>query len=514
MAACRQYIHNFLNHGKQHIGLACRPAWLHPKFLSYLFGGVTDENPAVSSIFSDNNPFKRKNHDSESVSEPAVNRKNSDSSDSNIAKLKKAKKETEEKRNLGLRVEEATQTPQNPNLDDQELKSEGSENRKRKKRKREEVEREYEEKKYGAKAEEEVEKVVVGEKRKKAENETEDMLATSKDEGFDDENKLLRTVFVGNLPLKVKKKLLLKEFSKFGEVESIRIRSVPILDTKTPRKGAILQKKINEDADSVHAYIVFKSEQSAEGALSHNMAVVGGNHIRVDRACPPRKKLKGEDASLYDNKRTVFVGNLPFDVKDEEIYQLFCGLNNLGSSVEAVRVIRHPHMRVGKGIAYVLFKTREAANLVVKKRNLKLRDRELRLSHAGQNSTPSKRKNVASAVKPHSKKFAVDSRSPGSADQWNSRATLSYQGLRASKSGTQKKVHLGSSGSGKMMKTKVQKGEKAKIHQEKRPAVALRKARANASKDGVALKQVGTKRKLDSRTPDSSQRKKKAKRFR
>lgn len=42
---------------------------------------------------------------------------------------------------------------------------------------------------------------------------------------------------------------------------------------------------------------------------------VGGNHIRVDRACPPRKKLKGDSSPLFDNKRTVFVGNLPFDVK-------------------------------------------------------------------------------------------------------------------------------------------------------------------------------------------------------
>lgn len=156
----------------------------------------------------------------------------------------------------------------------------------------------------------------------------------------------------------------------------------------------------------------------------------------------------------------------------------------------------------------------EVANLVVKKRNIKLRDRELRLSHAGQNSTPSKRKNVAPAVNTPSKKFAMDSRSPGSADQSNSKSTLSYQGLRASKSGIQKKVHSGSSRSDKMMKTKVQKGEKAKIRQEKRPAVALRKARANASKDGVAPKQLGAKRKLDSQTPDSSQRKKKAKRFR
>ncbi|KAJ0113559.1 hypothetical protein Patl1_03527 [Pistacia atlantica] len=120
------------------------------KIITSLFGGVTDEDPAVSSIFSDNNPFKRKNHDSQSVSDPAVNPKNSDSSDSNIAKLKKAQKETEEKPNLDLRVEEATQTPQKPNLDDQELKGEGSE-----KGRKEEgwVEREYEEKKYGAKAE-------------------------------------------------------------------------------------------------------------------------------------------------------------------------------------------------------------------------------------------------------------------------------------------------------------------------------------------------------------------------
>lgn len=156
----------------------------------------------------------------------------------------------------------------------------------------------------------------------------------------------------------------------------------------------------------------------------------------------------------------------------------------------------------------------EAANLVVKKRNLKLRDRELRLSHAGQNSTSSKRKNIAPAVNTPSKKFVGDSRSPGIASQSNSKATLSYQGLRASKSGTEKKVQLGSSGSGNKMKSKVQKGEKGKIRQEKRPAVALRKARANATRDGVALKQVGAKRKLDSRTPDSSHRKKKAKRFR
>lgn len=40
------------------------------------------------------------------------------------------------------------------------------------------------------------------------------------------------------------------------------------------------------------------------------------------------------------------------------MYQLFTGKSNLENSIEAVRVIRDPHLNIGKGIAYVLFKTR------------------------------------------------------------------------------------------------------------------------------------------------------------
>lgn len=43
--------------------------------------------------------------------------------------------------------------------------------------------------------------------------------------------------------------------------------------------------------------------------------------------------------------------------QDEEIYQLFSTIKNLESSVEAVRVVRDPGSSLGKGIAYVLFKT-------------------------------------------------------------------------------------------------------------------------------------------------------------
>ncbi|GAA0152862.1 translation initiation factor [Lithospermum erythrorhizon] len=430
---------------------------------------------------------------------------------------KKKKKGLDSKKNQNLEVEELRKNEGIGSVDlvsngeeveektkESEISDLGNEKNK-KKRKRDEIEVEYEKKLYGAVAEEENGNsgVAVGEKRKKMENLEELMVSK---EGFDDEDKLLRTVFVGNLPLKIKKKVLLKEFGIFGEVESVRIRSVPLLDSKTPRKGAIMKKQINESADSVHAYIVFKTVESAQGALAHNMAVVEGNHIRVDRACPPRKKLKGDSTSLYDNKRSIFVGNLPFDVKNEELYQLFTHMKGLESSLEAVRVIRDPSSSLGKGIAYVLFKTKEAANMVFRKRVLRLRDRELRLSRVNSNSTPKKSQTVSPGKGSTS---SIGSRTPGSNMQ-NDKVTMSYQGLRASKSGISKKT---STNTGRRVNLNVtnQKPKEAIVDRKrKRPSVAARKAKA--LKLDSALKAAGTKRKLGNQTPESAYQKKKFRR--
>lgn len=165
----------------------------------------------------------------------------------------------------------------------------------------------------------------------------------------------------------------------------------------------------------------------------------------------------------------------------------------------------------------VVLEMQEAAKFVVKKRNLKLRDRELRLSHAKADATPSKRSNPSSTQTPTpskrpntsstqvpgtpSKKFSVASRSPSSSvNRSNRKANASYQGLRATKSDVHKKTQQG--------------GEKPKQRQTKRPSVAARKAKANLLKESGAPKQAGIKRKLDSRTPDSTLRNKKVKKNR
>ncbi|EOA13222.1 hypothetical protein CARUB_v10026247mg [Capsella rubella] len=491
---------------------------------STLFSGAAaeGESSGFSSLFSDDNPFRRKKpseiKESSTPDEKNGDKRNGgdDEEEETVLPVKKTKKSKKEK---------ISKSPDSGDdgVDEKETNSEVIEGSglvsKRKKRKRDEIENEYETKKYGS-VEVKKEKKV-GEKRKKADEVADTMVSK---EGFDDESKLLRTVFVGNLPLKVKKKVILKEFSKFGVVESVRIRSVPIVDSKRTRKGAIMLKQINEKASSVHAYVVFETEQSAEASLAHNMSLIAGNHVRVDRACPPRKKQKGQDdAHLYDPKRTVFMGNLPFDVKDEEVYQLFTGKSNLENTIEAVRVIRDPHLNIGKGIAYVLFKTREAANLVIKKGYLKLRERELRISRVKPDATPSKRKsNPSEAYSPAQKRLQKDKVVTPTP---TGKASLSYQGVRASKSGDdKKKPYQKSSAQSKMRprgsssnedNKKAGNNSALKQRSQKRPAVAARKAKANAkgSKESGGKRFAGTKRKQENRTPESFSKKKKAKRF-
>ncbi|EPS65627.1 hypothetical protein M569_09153, partial [Genlisea aurea] len=175
---------------------------------------------------------------------------------------------------------------------------------------------------------------------------------------------------------------------------------------------------------------------------------------------------------------------------DEEVYKLFSGLKNLETSIEAVRVVRDPGSSLGKGIAYVLFKTTDAANLVVRRRNLKIRDRELRLSHA--KSTDASRES-ASFTTPE--KNNVDKSKPNAS---------SYQGLRANKSGSQKKRNPKSSSDRRSSSDH----SKKKKRSSKRPAVAARKAKA--------LQAAGSKRKLSDRTPETvnKQQLKKTRKFR
>ncbi len=164
-----------------------------------------------------------------------------------------------------------------------------------------------------------------------------------------------RTIFIGNLPLThAKNKPLRKLFKSCGAIESVRFRSFTVSDLRMPKKAAFINSSFHEQRDSCNAYVVFKSmdESVMEAALAKNNMVVDGHHIRVDRA------TRSSDAKDGANKRSVFVGNLPFDVTEESLRAHFEDAGMQG--IENVRIVRDPKTGLGKGIAFVGFSTEDA----------------------------------------------------------------------------------------------------------------------------------------------------------
>lgn len=81
------------------------------------------------------------------------------------------------------------------------------------------------------------------------------------------------TVFMGNVPKTETVKTLKKYCSQFGEVESIRLRSVPVAGTAVDDSGnqtlvrrvCAIATNYSDAKGSVNAYVVFKSVEAVEG---------------------------------------------------------------------------------------------------------------------------------------------------------------------------------------------------------------------------------------------------------
>lgn len=198
-----------------------------------------------------------------------------------------------------------------------------------------------------------------------------------------------RTAFVGNVPSDViTSKTVAKNFKKlfkqFGKIDSIRFRSISF-DENLPRKVSFAKKSLHNSRDSVNAYVVFVEKLSSLAAKKLNAIVFENHHLRVDHVAHPAPK---------DNKRTIFVGNLDFEEKEESLWNYFN--NKLDNDVESVRIIRDSKTNMGKGFALVQFNDTLTVN-----RALMLNDkpmdvtsgnkkaRKLRISRAKSNVKPS-----------------------------------------------------------------------------------------------------------------------------
>ena len=171
-------------------------------------------------------------------------------------------------------------------------------------------------------------------------------------EGIADDARLVRTLFVGNVPQEATRKDLKKLFKQFGKVESIRIRGVVPVNPKIPKRVAFLTKKIADFSDSFQAYVVFEDKEDVTEVMNTackelNMTVFQKHHIRV---MPASQKRQGP------RKQSLFLGNLPFDCSEEDIVSAFKGLaDSLGVKILNVRVNRDKDTGVGRGVGFISF---------------------------------------------------------------------------------------------------------------------------------------------------------------
>lgn len=133
------------------------------------------------------------------------------------------------------------------------------------------------------------------------------------------------TLFIGNIPLSESIKSIKRLCAEFGEVVSVRLRSVPIAGTAVDEAGnQNLVKKICANRrqfstvkGSFNAYVVFKDKESVSRAVLANGRVLGDRHLRFDFGVP----------TMFDPKKTVFVGSLPLYTDEEELRNHFASVS-------------------------------------------------------------------------------------------------------------------------------------------------------------------------------------------
>ncbi|KAJ6651301.1 hypothetical protein lerEdw1_021101, partial [Lerista edwardsae] len=176
-----------------------------------------------------------------------------------------------------------------------------------------------------------------------------------------------RTLFVGNLPVSCTAQMLTLFFKEYGQIESVRFRSLIPAEETLSRRMAAIKGKVHPNMKYVNAYVVFKEERAANNALKRNGAEFArGFHIRVDLA---------SKSACHDNKKSVFVGNLPYAIDDDTLRNHFSDCGN----VMGVRIVRDRNTGIGKGFGYVLFENTDAVHLALKLNNSDLKGRKLRV---------------------------------------------------------------------------------------------------------------------------------------
>jgi len=144
---------------------------------------------------------------------------------------------------------------------------------------------------------------------------------------------------------------------------------------KLVKKVSANKRLLSDAKDTYNAYVVFLKEEAAVAALAVNKRLVEEKHLRVDRV---------GNAATRDPKRSVFLGNLPFDAKEDAVRaHVAKGLEGGEGDVEGVRLVRDPETQQGKGFGFVLLKDRASVAAALRLNENMFSGRKIRVTICG-----------------------------------------------------------------------------------------------------------------------------------
>lgn len=208
-----------------------------------------------------------------------------------------------------------------------------------------------------------------------------------------------RTVFVGNLPNDVHRRDLEKFFKKCGEVESVRVRCQMLEkraenDKDRGRAVRILRGELSKaESATAIAYVLFKERSSVAAAVALSGSVLCGRHLSIT--------TEDAEGKAFMPRGSLFLGNLAYDVSDEDVWKFFL---DGGFHPVHVRVVRDRNTGLAQGIGFVSFASPESADEALKLRDGgMIRDRVVRICHVQKSKSmsvvPSRRERRKEAMR-------------------------------------------------------------------------------------------------------------------
>lgn len=245
------------------------------------------------------------------------------------------------------------------------------------------------------------------------------------------------------LDKKVKKaqKQIRNLFEPFGKVETVRVRNIAVRDAKTQnRKIALVSHSSNmKQKPFANAYVVFAvpllktndhpreeeeekeapekvvteedaatekvvvektateapaavmmtdeqaviMRQQMENAVkSLNATVFEGRHLIVDFVTNYDGSFtEHKQLTKRDHGRSVFLGNLPFEIDDEDVWSLF--EKRMGLTVDRVRIVRDAETQRSRGFGFVMFRDEDDASLAcTKSEHFRLGENMIRITRS------------------------------------------------------------------------------------------------------------------------------------